>query len=86
MDIRRFLDCLHAIVAITFPLWSVVLWVDIHIRLFVGFVMIFDPDSHQLTTAVEHALVVAVLFGFLGVYERSGSRAASVVLCKRTGA
>jgi hypothetical protein len=80
MDTRRVFDFLHALVAITFPLWSVVLWIDIHIRLLLGIFLIFDPTSHQLTKAVEHACVYGILFSFLGLYERSGSRIAPTAL------
>jgi hypothetical protein len=69
MNTRRFVDLLQVLVALTFPLWSLVLWLDIHVRLLLGIFLIFDPHSHQLTRAFEHAFIYAALYGFLVLYE-----------------
>ncbi len=69
MHIRRGFDLLHGIVAITYPFWTVVLWIDIRVRMLVGIFLILEPNSHQLKTAMEHAIIYGMLFTFLGVYE-----------------
>ncbi len=69
MNIRHGFDFLHGVVAITYPLWTVVLWIDIRIRMLLGMILILDPNSHQLETAMEHAMIYGVLFTFLGLYE-----------------
>jgi hypothetical protein len=72
MTLRRTFDGLHFLVAITFPLWTVFLWIDIHVRLLVGLIMILDPTSHQIKTAMMHVVLYGVLYTFLVCYEPPG--------------
>jgi len=69
VTIRRTITLFHSLVAITFPLWTVFLWIDIHVRLLVGLLMISDPTSHQIKTAMMHVVLYGVLYTFLVCYQ-----------------